>query len=122
MSTVSTTSGGSTLMQGVVGGSGGGGRSNKVSSVDSSQAQLFTAGGKPYIGQHQPPPPPAQSSFKPKSPYTFFQVWPLRLYFFCLHFWTFEGRSDRHRGPKLLLNTTDLNQNTEKRTLLQLSP
>jgi len=72
MSTVSTTSGGSTLMQGVVGGGGGGGRSNKVSSVDSGQAQLFT---KPsYTGQHQPPPPPAQSSFKPKSPYTFFQL------------------------------------------------
>ena len=78
MSTVSTTSGGSTLMQGVVGGGGGGGRSNKVSSVDSGQAQLFT---KPsYTGQHQPPPPPAQSSFKPKSPYTFFQVWPLTLF------------------------------------------
>ena len=76
MSTVSTTSGGSTLMQGVVG--GGGGRSNKVSSVDSGQAQLFT---KPsYTGQHQPPPPPAQSSFKPKSPYTFFQVSPLTLF------------------------------------------
>ena len=80
-------------MQGVVG--GGGGRSNKVSSVDSGQAQLFT---KPsYTGQHQPPPPPAQSSFKPKSPYTFFQVWPLTQF---ILFAFSEKILKPHRGGK----------------------